>query len=91
MAAFCAATPEEARAFAEDIRHHIAGLLVPIWPSGRSTITSSIGLAIATAGVTPDREALIAVADEALYSAKRAGRNQVRQYAPELTPVEAAE
>ena len=67
------ANADAAAEVAERIRTLIAGYPLP----GR-TITVSIGLASA-AGEGIDAAALIARADSALYSAKRSGRNCIRQ------------
>jgi diguanylate cyclase (GGDEF)-like protein len=69
---------EHARMVAESIREHIAALGIehPSSPFGK--VTASLGVATCV----PPRdgsgtEAFIGVADEALYDAKRLGRNQV--------------
>ena len=61
-------------ALAERIR---AGLLAPIATDGRALeVTTSMGVAVVTAGgVTPTQ--VMAVADAALYSVKRSGRNGI--------------
>lgn len=59
----------------ERLRHRIASTPVP-WPSGNLRVTISMGLA----AVTDDRESLdqlLKLADNALYAAKRGGRNRV--------------
>ena len=65
---------------AERIR---AAVAQAAFPHGR-TVTVSIGVAQAGVGETPEQ--WVARADLALYEAKRAGRNRVRQH---LKPVEA--
>lgn len=77
VGALCVATREEAEQVAEQVRKTIATLLIPIWPAGRSIITTSVGIAVAPEGEPPPREELIAAADDALYMAKDAGRNRV--------------
>ncbi|MBB1520732.1 sensor domain-containing diguanylate cyclase [Aquipseudomonas guryensis] len=73
-------TVEGALAVAEGIRQALAELDIAL-PGGAIRITASIGLA----SVIPDSAArdklvaLVGAADEALYQAKEAGRNQVRQ------------
>ena len=78
IAAVCETGDDEVSRIAEDIRERIATRLVPVGRSGRSVITASIGVALTQLDATPQREDLIRVADEALYNAKRDGRNQVR-------------
>ncbi len=68
--------PAEGRATAERLRERIAAIdLAPICPVGCG-ITASIGVTTSAAGDTPST--MLQRADEALYSAKRAGRNAVR-------------
>jgi diguanylate cyclase (GGDEF)-like protein len=67
----------EARALAERLRQGIAALAISHDALGSGQIvTASFGVAVAPAGPMP-AEALIAAADDALYAAKRAGRNCV--------------
>ncbi|MFM9012834.1 MAG: GGDEF domain-containing protein, partial [Gemmatimonadota bacterium] len=63
----------EAHALAESLRERIASRDF----SGVGRRTASLGVATARPGETPD--ALLARADEALYEAKSAGRNRVRE------------
>ncbi|MEM8724851.1 MAG: GGDEF domain-containing protein [Pseudomonadota bacterium] len=62
---------------AEQVRDRISTLLIPVGPSGRSIVTTSIGVALAPLDSEVSREELIKTADAALYDAKRAGRNRV--------------
>jgi len=61
---------------AERIRRAIGNMAIP-WEAGRLRITVSIGVATLCEGRSyPDVEALLSAADEALYEAKRAGRDR---------------
>jgi diguanylate cyclase (GGDEF)-like protein len=67
----------EARALAERLRQGIETLAIAHDALGSGQIvTASFGVAVAPAGPMP-AESLIAAADDALYAAKRAGRNCV--------------
>jgi diguanylate cyclase (GGDEF)-like protein len=73
-----------ARGLAEKMRKRIADLALPHAGSliGSHHITISCGVATlmgekANEGLLPDEAALVAAADQALYAAKEAGRNQV--------------
>lgn len=77
-----------ARVFAERLRHSFETLEID---TGRSFLrcTMSIGVAYASAAMLQDHQVdlvdLLHQADEALYEAKRAGRNRLRFYAsPEV-------
>lgn len=67
----------EAEILAEELRSTIASMLVPIREEAKPLITTSIGMAIAPADTHLALDDLIEMADVALYSAKRAGRNRV--------------
>ncbi len=70
---------EVARAVAERVRRHVAR--DPLHLEGHQlTLTLSLGLT--PAGANDDADSLLGRADEALYEAKRAGRNQVHEKAP---------
>ena len=69
------AGPETAAQTAERIRSGLAGMAVPL-PRGTLHFAVSGGLALLQADDT-DLEALMQRADEALYTAKRRGRNRV--------------
>jgi len=66
-----------ARAIAERIRTQTEQTIVAIAPGVTDHITVSIGIALAPAHAF-ERVTLVRLADEALYQAKGAGRNQVR-------------
>jgi diguanylate cyclase (GGDEF)-like protein len=67
---------EQATIRAETIRAHLASLLIDVAGSGIK-VTASLGLSYAPPGRIQDVTALISSADEALYEAKRSGRNRV--------------
>jgi diguanylate cyclase (GGDEF)-like protein/PAS domain S-box-containing protein len=70
------ADPRQAAALAEKVRHAVEA--TDFEPRGVSRVTLSVGVASVKdlkAGTTP--EALVGAADEALYTAKRDGRNRV--------------
>ena len=79
------ATIESARSLAEAIRIGMAGACTASVPD-RPPPTVSIGLAVSVLGTGLSR--LMRDADQALYEAKRAGRNCVRAFTP--APVRAA-
>ena len=70
---------EAARRLAEAIRSGLAVACADRVPATLSP-TASIGIAIAAPGIT--LAALMHEADQALYEAKRTGRNRVRAFAP---------
>ncbi|MDJ0642955.1 MAG: diguanylate cyclase [Erythrobacter sp.] len=84
VATLCEETPGAVARVAEEIRQRISTMLVPVAPSGRSIVTTSIGIALSEFDGDVNRQHLIKTADAALYNAKRAGRNRVE--AIELGP-----
>lgn len=68
--------PAAAVQTAEDICHRIAGQPI-VAPTGPLTVTISVGLAIGRLPAVLQPEMLINAADQALYQAKRQGKNQV--------------
>lgn len=80
-------TDRDAQACLENLRAGIEALEIP-FNGNTIRITSSIGMASVTA-VGHDFDHLMAAADNALYIAKEAGRNQLRTFAPvmRLAPV----
>ncbi len=77
VAALQERTPGEAERLAEDLRAAIAGMLVPVRDEAKPLITTSIGMALAPANTRLALDDLIEMADVALYTAKREGRNRV--------------
>jgi diguanylate cyclase (GGDEF)-like protein len=65
-----------ARLVAERVRQEIAGIQVPLHEGGTVAVTASIGFAVCPDNGVSVQE-LVAVADGALYEAKRGGRNRV--------------
>ncbi len=81
----------DAERIAESVRQAIAGLNIPHPASPVAPyLTVSVGVATATRDWCCTREALFAAADQALYAAKRGGRNRVcvaqRESVGEKTP-----
>ncbi|AWN47288.1 GGDEF domain-containing protein [Methylobacterium terrae] len=71
-----AGAPEAVRFAAGLVRAVAAlGIAHPGRPDGLGVVTVSVGIALKTAGAARDRDALFAEADQALYRAKRRGRN----------------
>ncbi|MGQ2929169.1 MAG: GGDEF domain-containing protein [Sphingopyxis sp.] len=70
---------ETARALAEAVRTGMTIACQPCLP-GATPPTTSIGLAVAVPGAGLSQ--LMRDADQALYEAKRAGRNRVRAFTP---------
>jgi two-component system cell cycle response regulator len=73
--------PDTARGFAERLRERVENIRLDV-TDGAGTrcdvgVTVSIGLAVFDPEVHADGDALVAVADQRLYEAKRKGRNRV--------------
>jgi len=76
---------EQALEVAERLREHVALMHVPF--NLKQPITVSIGVAtLPRHAMKP--ETLVEAADQALYAAKQAGKNQVRPYVPGLKVVQ---
>jgi diguanylate cyclase (GGDEF)-like protein len=69
-------TIEEAQVYAEELRAEVAASLFSV--GGGTRLTCSIGVACYPIHAT-GREELMNAADQAMYAAKRLGRNQVRR------------
>ncbi|MBG0833203.1 diguanylate cyclase [Planomonospora sp. ID67723] len=81
------ATGEQAQARVDELRQWVTAGRIPAGGHTLS-VTFSAGVAALDAGQNPGE--LLHVADEALYEAKRAGRNRVQLAAPEPDPSAAA-
>jgi len=89
FAAVLPSTPSRgAEAVAEMLRARVETLATRHPSAPLSVVTISLGVATATPGLTTSPEALVASADEALYRAKRAGKNRVESSA-RIEPAEA--
>jgi diguanylate cyclase (GGDEF)-like protein len=65
--------------FAERLRHRIESLSVPVLTGGGVVrVTASVGAAALPDSSAPDKDALVAAADSAVYRAKRLGKNRVQ-------------
>lgn len=77
---------EEAAAVAEAIRVSIGETSIEV-PDGEAiTVTVSIGVAAGPCALPGDFERLVNLADDAMYDAKRSGRNRVAVAEPSDTP-----
>lgn len=74
-------TVDEARAFAEKLRHGIEELRISAGSAPGGIVTASLGVAGTSSETSSDPDKLLSQADQALYEAKRGGRNQVRAFA----------
>ena len=82
--------PEEAYQTAERLRLAVARTLFPGFADDPNlTVFKTISLGVATyPDITQDTHALVTLADNALYRAKRGGRNRTIQADAELPPCE---
>lgn len=67
--------PREAMRAAEGLRARVAAL--PVGDGESTRLSASIGVVTVSHGNVPDLDSLIALADDAMYRAKRGGRNRV--------------
>jgi two-component system cell cycle response regulator len=74
---------------AERVREAVASMRV-VLGGKKVPVTCSVGVAVATTGAEPDRDALLAAADRAMYQAKGAGRNRVVMAGSVANPAAAA-
>lgn len=70
---------------AELIRHSVADLRIPHAHGESQVVTLSIGIATIIPTGESSRFGLITSADQAMYQAKRTGRNKVTPYKPSIT------
>ena len=84
VAIVCQNDEQEAMALAERLRVRVARALANLAPSLDGYATISVGVAfLADLGPDADASALLDAADQAVYQAKRAGRNRVQRYRPQ--------
>ena len=76
----CETVLEHAMAVAERLRAAVKELPFTTSPSGVFSVTISIGVSTLASGKPADLTQLLAEADEALYAAKRLGRDRVECY-----------
>ncbi|MGX4640933.1 diguanylate cyclase domain-containing protein [Massilia sp. SYSU DXS3249] len=82
-------SPEQARAHANAIRAHVAALALAHAPAAvRPHVTLSIGVASFSLEGLRDASSLIAAADQALYAAKRSGRDRVVAHGDAALPLD---
>jgi diguanylate cyclase (GGDEF)-like protein len=83
FAAILPSTPARgAHAVAEMLRSRVESLATPHSGATSGVVTISLGVATASPGAASSPETLVAAADEALYRAKRAGKNRVESAGP---------
>ncbi len=82
--------PEEAYQAAERLRHAVAQTIFPGFADDPELVVfKTISLGVATfPSVTSDPQSLVTLADNALYRAKRGGRNQTIQADPDTLTLE---
>ena len=73
---------QDAREAAERLRLAVAEIVLPVGDGIEISLTTSLGVAVNTGNIKTLAE-LLECADQALYTAKRAGRDQVVVYTPE--------
>jgi diguanylate cyclase (GGDEF)-like protein len=78
--------PEAAMAVAERLRCAVSGASIKLADGRSIAVTVSIGCASTTTGAPADE--LLAIADQALYRAKKLGRNRVISSLPPMMPRE---
>ena len=71
------------------LRQCVKALQVRHINAAHGVVTISAGLAVVAAGTSRASEKLLRAADEALFSAKRGGRNQIRRAAGPAPAVKA--
>ncbi|MEI7037774.1 GGDEF domain-containing protein [Fulvimonas yonginensis] len=80
------AAADDAEAWTQQLREHVQSLQIRHLNAPLGVVTVSAGLALMPAGAALASEKLLRAADDALYEAKRAGRNQVRVAAVHVLP-----
>jgi len=79
-------TVENAEKVLNRLRKNISQLDVEVGPEEKLTITASFGVALLQLDKSPKNS--IEYADQALYSAKQAGRNRVRMWEKDSAPID---
>lgn len=69
---------EHVREIAEELRESVQALAIEHEQSPAGVVTASIGISIVSPRPGRSPEGAVQLADEALYAAKRAGRNGIR-------------
>ena len=80
----------EMNAVAESVRANLEALRIPHPANGGGIVTCSVGVACRAVGAEGNQRELFVEADEALYEAKKNGRNQVRVAGRTIVPVSPA-
>ncbi len=77
---------QSAGVVAERLCARLATTLIPVSEGQQFGLTASVGVASTSVGAPPSTDALLAQADQALYRAKRMGRNQACLYDAHSAP-----